>query len=106
MRKLFISVGAFTIVLGVVAFFTLLYNPIGALCAAVALILSGCLMIAVGDLLRRVNYLERRLNLSATDPDGSDPDLPQQKCPACGKFYDFDYPQCPHCGQKSGVGSN
>lgn len=25
-------------------------------------------------------------------------DLPQRKCPKCGKQHDFDYPQCPHCG--------
>lgn len=25
-------------------------------------------------------------------------DLPQRKCPKCGKEHDFDYPQCPHCG--------
>ena len=25
-------------------------------------------------------------------------DLPQRKCPRCGKKHDFDYPQCPHCG--------
>ena len=25
-------------------------------------------------------------------------ELPQRKCPRCGKHHDFDYPQCPHCG--------
>lgn len=25
-------------------------------------------------------------------------DLPQRRCPKCGKQHDFDYPQCPHCG--------
>lgn len=24
--------------------------------------------------------------------------LPQRKCPRCGKSHDFDYPKCPHCG--------
>lgn len=30
-------------------------------------------------------------------PKQSD-DLPQKKCPACGKKHDFDYPACPYCG--------
>lgn len=28
-------------------------------------------------------------------------DLPQKKCPSCGKEYDFDYAKCPHCGQEN-----
>lgn len=24
-------------------------------------------------------------------------DLPQRKCPQCGREHDFDYPQCPYC---------
>ena len=24
-------------------------------------------------------------------------DLPQRKCPKCGKTHDFDYPKCPYC---------
>ena len=24
-------------------------------------------------------------------------ELPQRKCPLCGKEHDFDYPKCPHC---------
>lgn len=24
-------------------------------------------------------------------------DLPQKKCPSCGKSHDFDYPKCPYC---------
>lgn len=27
-----------------------------------------------------------------------DDELPQKKCPICGKSHDFDYPHCPHCG--------
>lgn len=27
-----------------------------------------------------------------------DDSLPQRKCPKCGKEHDFDYPDCPHCG--------
>ena len=25
-------------------------------------------------------------------------DLPQKRCPKCGKNHDFDYPKCPYCG--------
>jgi len=28
----------------------------------------------------------------------SDAQLPQTKCPRCGKSHDFDYPKCPYCG--------
>ena len=24
-------------------------------------------------------------------------DLPQKKCPKCGRNHDFDFPKCPHC---------
>lgn len=24
-------------------------------------------------------------------------ELPQRKCPRCGKVHDFDYPKCPFC---------
>ena len=27
-----------------------------------------------------------------------DADLPQKRCPRCGKHHDFDYPRCPYCG--------
>lgn len=26
-----------------------------------------------------------------------DDNLPQRKCPRCGKTHDFDYPKCPYC---------
>jgi transcriptional regulator with XRE-family HTH domain len=26
--------------------------------------------------------------------------LPQRTCPQCGKNHDFDYPQCPYCGNR------
>ncbi|MBQ8474505.1 MAG: hypothetical protein IJ499_02445 [Clostridia bacterium] len=29
----------------------------------------------------------------------TDPSIPQNKCEKCGKEYDFDYPECPHCKQ-------
>ncbi|MBQ8396937.1 MAG: hypothetical protein IJX53_01915 [Clostridia bacterium] len=98
MKKVFIVVGIGSVVLGIVAFFALLLEPLIAVCAAAGLILSGCLMVAVGDLLGRVDYLERQLGLYA--PDASHSDLPQKTCPACGRKYDFDYPKCPHCGHE------
>ena len=27
----------------------------------------------------------------------SDGDIPQVRCPSCGKYHDFDYPKCPYC---------
>ncbi len=27
-------------------------------------------------------------------------DLPQKKCPQCGREHDFDYPKCPYCKHK------
>lgn len=29
--------------------------------------------------------------------DATQEDLPQKKCPKCGKLHDFDYPKCPFC---------
>lgn len=31
-------------------------------------------------------------------PPVTSDELPQVKCPDCGKSHDFDYPACPHCG--------
>ena len=30
----------------------------------------------------------------------SEEELPQRKCPVCGRQHDFDYPKCPHCGHR------
>ena len=97
MKKLFIAVGACSIILGIISFFALLLEPLIAVCTAVGFILSGSLMVAVGDLLGRVDYLEQQLGLYAPD-SAAESDLPQRKCPKCGRSYDFDYPKCPHCG--------
>lgn len=35
---------------------------------------------------------------SGKDKPIKNEDLPQRKCPKCGKKHDFDYPKCPHCG--------
>ncbi len=29
--------------------------------------------------------------------DAVEEELPQKKCPKCGKMHDFDYPKCPFC---------
>lgn len=29
--------------------------------------------------------------------NGPKEELPQRKCPECGKEHDFDYPKCPFC---------
>ncbi len=34
-------------------------------------------------------------------PPKPSPQLPQVKCPKCGKHYDFDYAACPYCGEKT-----
>ncbi len=34
-------------------------------------------------------------------PSEPSPQLPQVKCPSCGKKYDFDYAACPYCGEKN-----
>ncbi len=97
MKKLFLIVGIGTLLLAVIAFLLLIASPAAAIAAAVGLALSGALMIAVGDLLGRVEALEERLDL--VTPPENDPDLPQKTCPSCGHSYDFDYPKCPHCGE-------
>ncbi len=33
----------------------------------------------------------------AEDVAYDDEELPQKKCPKCGKIHDFDYPKCPFC---------
>ena len=30
-------------------------------------------------------------------PETAENELPQKKCPNCGKTHDFDYPKCPFC---------
>lgn len=36
----------------------------------------------------------------ASTPDN---ELPQKRCPACGKLIDFDYPKCPLCKYDFGL---
>lgn len=72
----------------------------------------GAAIYAVGDLLNRVSYLERKLKMHVKDePDynkvekkekrkikGSDYEMTQKRCPDCGDTHDFDFQKCPHCG--------
>lgn len=32
------------------------------------------------------------------ESDSDEEEIPQKKCPCCGKMHDFDYPKCPFCG--------
>ena len=41
----------------------------------------------------KLEFYANTENSTANDTD----DLPQAKCPRCGKMYDFDYPKCPFC---------
>ncbi len=36
--------------------------------------------------------------LDTGKPPKPSPELPQVKCPHCGREYDFDYAACPYCG--------
>jgi hypothetical protein len=59
----------------------------------------GLLLIAVGDLMDRVDSLENSLELHKEQTEHEDK-IMQITCPNCGKQYDIDYPKCPHCGDK------
>ena len=98
MRKVFQVVGIATIVLGALAFLLMLNEPLIAAAVGFSLILSGCLLCAVADLMERVDRLEEQLGMPASGVE-TDPELPQKTCPVCGKSYDFDFPQCPYCGK-------
>jgi len=98
MRRVFFVAGIVVILLGIIGFLALLWQPVTALCVGLSLVLSGALMLTVSDLLGRVAYLEEQLQVYA--PAENDPDLPQRRCANCGKSYDFDYPACPHCGKR------
>ncbi len=38
-----------------------------------------------------------KLELYQSTKTAAEKDLPQVKCPKCGKTHDFDYPKCPFC---------
>ena len=56
------------------------------------------LLIAVGDLMERVDYLENKLEIHQTQDEHED-QIMQIACPNCGENYDMDYPKCPYCGK-------
>lgn len=33
--------------------------------------------------------------------DAGEEELPQKRCPSCGREHDFDYPRCPFCGYEN-----
>ena len=97
MKKFFAVIGCGVIGFGIVSFFALLPEPLIAVVVGLSLVLAGCLMFTVSDLLARVSRLEKQLGMPSV-PHPSNPDLPQKTCAACGKQYDFDFPKCPWCG--------
>ncbi len=38
-----------------------------------------------------------KIEFYQADQSGPRNNLPQVKCPKCGKSHDFDYPKCPFC---------
>lgn len=96
MKKFFCVAGLVTILLGAAAFLALLLEPIIAVVTGFSLVLSGVLMMTVGSLIGRVSYLESRIGLRAPSAE-INPELPQRRCVACGKQFDFDFPRCPYC---------
>ena len=63
--------------------------------------LLGLMLIAIGDLMDRVDRLEDKLEIEKDSQDNA-PEIMQVTCPNCGKKCDMDYPKCPHCGHVFG----
>lgn len=57
----------------------------------------GLMLIAIGDLMDRVDKLEDKLKIEKDSQDNA-PEIMQVTCPNCGKKCDMDYPKCPNCG--------
>lgn len=82
---------------------------------AVKLMMSGGLLILLGPLMANLDVMFSGVMVlcwlagiplfvaGLVTKDGKNvptmqADLPQKKCPKCGKSHDFDYPKCPYCG--------
>lgn len=59
--------------------------------------LLGLMLIAIGDLMDRVDRLEDQLKIEK-DSQHNAPEIMQITCPNCGNKCDMDYPKCPNCG--------
>lgn len=58
--------------------------------------LLGLMLIAIGDLMDRVDVLEEKLKI--VENQDRAPEIMQITCPNCGNKCDMDYPKCPNCG--------
>lgn len=95
METLFFIVGILYIVISVILAIATAQSGVIALWNAFSGIMSGLLFLVVSSLISRVDFLQQKLNLYQVKAKKED--LPQNTCWRCGKKYDFDYPQCPHC---------
>jgi cell shape-determining protein MreC len=57
----------------------------------------GLALIAIGDLMDRVDSLEG-LKTDSEKTSETKTKIQQIKCLNCSKMYDMDYPKCPNCG--------
>ncbi|MCC5910108.1 MAG: hypothetical protein JJT76_06690 [Clostridiaceae bacterium] len=97
MTKLFRVTGIVSIGIAlIIVLMELSYNPMRALIAGFFGTVNGLAMIALGDVIKDVNYLKEKLNIYL--PGEVNKELPQVTCFKCGFRYDFDYPKCPSCG--------
>jgi len=98
MSKFFNILGIVILIGCVFLFICFLMGPSLILFLAIVLAaVFAVLLIAVGDLMDRVDYLENTLEVCQTENKHEDR-IMQIICPNCGKQYDMDYPKCPHCG--------
>lgn len=102
MRKTFelcgilLIISAIIVLLAFTSYFNLL---IGILSTAITIIL-GMAFLTIVNLMNRVEFLERHLNVSYIGKNSSSKDLPQKICPICKCEHDFDYHTCPNCNYK------
>ena len=97
MNKLFIITGIITILVSIVL--GILMIPIGSLISLLIGFIGvvvGLALIALADTMKRVRYLQMKLNLYM--PEDPKAKTPQKTCPGCQTEIDFDFPKCPACG--------
>ena len=71
-----------------------------AMISVIISVVLGLSLIALGDLMDRVDYLEETLKIEKTQ-NRQDDKIQQVTCPNCKMQYDMDYPRCPICGHAS-----
>ncbi|MDQ2085953.1 hypothetical protein RBH29_05805 [Herbivorax sp. ANBcel31] len=100
MKKLFSISGGGIIIISLVVFLThssSVYSPMVTVLSTFLSIVMGVALITIGDLLERVRFLEKQLNISFDEDRHK---LPKKTCPKCFTEHDFDYPRCPFCHHK------